>query len=144
MTDLDNPDAAPDYVPGADELDPAAQADDGEDLLEPDPVDDEAQIQRLLVALGQVPTVDVAMALDVRETIVLHELALKGLAGQQSGHLRRAGEGDKADAVALALRLGVGPETGECKQSLTEERLAELGKAERDARLVDDLAHAGW
>ena len=97
---------------------------------------------KLLLSLGQVPAIDAAMNLNSREAETLHELAMKGLDWQQTGHLR-LGNGDRADALDLAMRLGIDPATGEPKLAPTQEEIAAEIAAERRDRLMDDLMHTG-
>ena len=85
----------------------------------------EDQWGRLLTALGQVPMVDIAMALNARETEVLGALALRGLDWQMRRVLH-LGEGDSADALDLASRLRLDPKTGEKRMALTEYELKEI------------------
>ncbi|CDW94987.1 hypothetical protein THICB2_590122 [Thiomonas sp. CB2] len=102
----------------------------------------EAQWGRLFVALGQVPAIDVAMNLDRRETRALHELAMKGADAAQRRFLHY-GDGDKLDALDLAQKLGIDPQTAEIKPALTDEELARDAAQDRFDRYLDDLAHAG-
>ncbi len=88
----------------------------------------EAQWGRLFLALGQVPTADVAMNCSLREAAILHELALKGLDFEMRGFLHY-GDGDKLDAIDLAQRLGIDPATAKPKPAKSEEQMrAELSR----------------
>ncbi|OZB72187.1 MULTISPECIES: hypothetical protein [unclassified Thiomonas] len=88
----------------------------------------EQQWGALFLALGQVPTIDVAMNCDDRETRVLNELARKGLDWQQRGFLHY-GTGDRLDALDLAQRLGIDPATAEPVPAKSEDQMqAELSR----------------
>jgi hypothetical protein len=102
----------------------------------------EKQWGDLLVALGQVPALDVAMNLCPRETLVLHELALRGEEWRQRGFLR-CGTGDQADALDFAQRLGIDTETAEPKPAPTDDEQAAQLAQDRLDQFMDNLAHAG-
>ncbi|MDE2255066.1 MAG: hypothetical protein KGL42_12520 [Betaproteobacteria bacterium] len=76
---------------------------------------------RLLLALGQVKVADFVMAVGPEHAIALAWLMVKGLQWESTGHIPLFGEGDRADALWFAQRLGIDPETAEPRLAPTQE-----------------------
>jgi hypothetical protein len=76
---------------------------------------------RLLLALGQIKVAEIVMAVGPEHAIAMAWLTAKGLEFGRAGHIPLFGEGDRADALMFAQRLGIDPETAEPRPAPTQE-----------------------
>ncbi|MBN8744515.1 MAG: hypothetical protein J0I24_09430 [Thiomonas arsenitoxydans] len=76
---------------------------------------------RLLLALSQTSMANFVTAVGPEFAVALAWLAVKALQWEMDGHIPLFGEGDRADALWFAQRLGIDPETAEIRLAPTQE-----------------------